>query len=476
MLRTFAAGIALAGSVLITQASAELSARLDHNGSQMTYTLIGDHVIIKYAEPRAGLGVTGITAGTTLFDGRLKSDGAIRGIAYTFARNCVPAPYEVHGTLDAQTIVLEGAAPVRGLNNCVITGYRIDRSNSRLAFRFIDNAAVTNRGPDLSKVTGSNAALAEAPIVLDSMPDVGGPEHTGVPDSQYLNEAMPRHVYLTRVIDDGRELHIAWRVGPIKDDPFPYPAKPNLFGSDTYPSGEVVMAPGQRKADIVIHTVSTNKPDWRRDFQVTLTNAKTGQPIVDRRNSPITENFSVSGDLKCAPGHPDWCDTETGVGEREEDHPEIYTDTTAAERAGFQFPEFTGLKDPDQSDTAKLIRRELLPSISKSLKDAPGLSYLWVDIFGNGQQELFLTIRHAAACRPECIARLYEFDGKSLRQRFEVRASSLAIKPGRPGKFSAELAALHDTENGTVTDFFRMKDGRFQLYRSDTPPRQRAQR
>ena len=473
MLRTFAAGIALAGSVLITQASAELSARLDHNGSQMTYTLIGDHVIIKYAEPRAGLGVTGITAGTTLFDGRLKSDEAIRGIAYTFARNCVPAPYEMHGTLDAQTIVLEGAAPVRGLNNCVITGYRIDRSNSRLAFRFIDNAAVTNRGPDLSKVTGSNAALAEAPIVLDWMPDVGGPEHTGVPDSQYLNEAMPRHIYLTRIRDDARELHIAWRVGPDENDP--YPAKPNLFGSDTYPSGQITMMPGQRNADIVIRTVSTKTPDWHRGFQVALTNADNGQPVLSTNNVPISVGFEVMGDLKCAPGHPDLCDAENHVGEGE-DNPEAFTDTTSAELAGFQLPEFMRMEDSDQSDTARLIRRELLPSISKSLKDAPGLSYLWVDIFGNGQQQLFLTIRHVAACRPECLARLYAFDGKSLRQRFEVRASSLAIKPGRPVNFPAELAALHDTKNGTITDFFRMKNGQFQLYRRDTPTRKGAQR
>jgi hypothetical protein len=154
-------------------------------------------------------------------------------------------------------------------------------------------------------------AAAEAPIVLDWKPGVGGPKDTSTPIKQALNEVMPRHIYLRRTLNDDRELRVAWRVRPMEGDL--YPAKPSLFGSDEYPSGTVIMAPSARMSDIVIRTVRTNIPDWNRDFEVVLTDAETGRPILNTNGTPITVGFSVAGDLKCKIGRPDRCDPTKNI-------------------------------------------------------------------------------------------------------------------------------------------------------------------
>jgi hypothetical protein len=279
---------------------------LDHNGSMVTYVVRANQITIKYVEPRSELRSIGVVSGTTLFQGQLLPDRSIAGVAYSFARGCAPTPYQVRGSVTAQNIVLQGAAPQRAYNDCRITAYGPYGPNSLLVFRHSTRTVHRGRESEPTPVALSNQARADGPIVLDWTPDVGSPQHPVVPAGQFINEALPRHVYVSRVGGDRRELHIAWQVGPMKDDP--YPAKPNLFGSEAYPSGQVTLAPQQPKADIVIRTVSTGVPDWHRDFEVRLTNADTGAPIVDRKGQPISVSFSVGGDLKCAPGHPDLCD------------------------------------------------------------------------------------------------------------------------------------------------------------------------
>lgn len=143
------------------------------------------------------------------------------------------------------------------------------------------------------------------PVVLDWSPGVGDPGGIVVMD-QAANEKLARHIYLRRVIDDGRELHIAWKVEPEGD----WPAKENLFAGGKYPSGVLTIPKGVREAAIDIPTVATGKPDWHREFRVVLTDAATGQPILGPFMLPVEVTFLVYGDLKCAPGRPDLCDPD----------------------------------------------------------------------------------------------------------------------------------------------------------------------
>jgi hypothetical protein len=286
----------------IQPASAQVTARFEHNGSQMISTAQGDRIVIIYNVPRAGLAPFGIAYGTTLFEGRVTPRGLVRGLAYIFSRECPPAPYPVEGIM-AETLVLEGAAPQRGAN-CAISNLRADKAAARLVFRPV--AAVAESAPVVvaAQSAARGTAAADAPIILDYAPGVG--DDTATPTEQALNEALPRHLYLKRIPGDHRELRVAWRVrAPEGDD---YPARPNLFGSTTYPSGTVVLAPGVAKADLVIRTVRTNTPDWNRAFEVVLTDARTGQPVLTTNRTPLAMSFAVSGDLKCKVGRADRCD------------------------------------------------------------------------------------------------------------------------------------------------------------------------
>lgn len=308
--------------------------------------------------------------------------------------------------------------------------------------------------------------ISQGPIVMDWAPDVGGPEHNGALEEQSLNEALPRHIYLTRVSHENRELRIAWRVTPVEGDP--YPAKPNLFGSEEYPTGQLFILPGQTKADIVIRTVSTGVPDWHRSFEVSLTDADTGRPVLDRNKSPISVAFGVLGDLKCAPGRSDLCDQD---GPPEHDEP--VTDTTAVQRAGFALLDLKWLTDDDQSQTAIRIRREILPTIMQAgnIKGV-GLEYLSTDLAGGGKPDLVVKVHHAVVCRPECPYRVYSFDGLAWRQLFDIRGALIATK--RFAHSTSEIAVLHDRSDGTVTDFFRWQQGQYKLYRKVKPSHRRT--
>jgi hypothetical protein len=149
------------------------------------------------------------------------------------------------------------------------------------------------------------ATSSALPIMMKWMPVVG--EEGGlVPMEQAANERLARHIYLERVLDDGRTFAIRWRVLPDG----PYPAKPDLFRTEDYPSGVVHMGKGQRTADVVIKTYETGKPDWKREFKVVLTDAETGNPVLSQYMTPIELSFLVFGDLACAPGRSDLCDDD----------------------------------------------------------------------------------------------------------------------------------------------------------------------
>jgi hypothetical protein len=285
-------------------ALAQATTRLDHNGSQMIFAVNGERAVISYAIPRVDLGHLGVTAGMTLFDGRLTQTGFVYGTAYSFSRACPPAPYHVQGIL-GERLVLEGAAPQRG-RNCTIVGYRTDLATARLEFQTV--SAASGFAVESIPVRAADPASppTHAAIVLDYTLGVGGLNDTSTPMKQALNEVMPRHIYLKRLPGDDRELHVAWRVRPIEGDL--YPALPNLFGSDTYPSGSVVMASGALTSDIVIRTFRTDRPDWNGDFEVVLTDERTGRAVLSAYHTPITVAFSVAGDLKCKIGRADRCD------------------------------------------------------------------------------------------------------------------------------------------------------------------------
>ena len=278
-------------------AAAEM--RFDHNGSQMVYVANSDRAVIRYQAPRAGLARHGIVPGTTLFEGMASRDGRLRGVAYTFARGCAPAPYGVEGSL-GRTLVLTGAAPLRA-TNCAIMGYRTDLAAARLVFQAQPGA----EPPAVVQVAAARPADSSA-IVVDTTEDVGNPGAKSTPEEQALNEALPRHVYVKRLPNDNRAYRIAWHVRASTDM---YHAMPNLFGSDNYPSGIVTMAPGQKTADIVLRTVPTGRPDWARGFEVVLTDATSGKPVLSSIGlKPVVARFSVSGDLKCKVGRADRCD------------------------------------------------------------------------------------------------------------------------------------------------------------------------
>lgn len=152
----------------------------------------------------------------------------------------------------------------------------------------------------------SGASGPRMPIVLKWLPDVGEPG-VPVPAEQAANERQARRILLDRTEDDdGRDHAIRWRVFPDGD----YPARPDLFGTEVYPTGVVRMERGQRRAVVTVRTVETGRPDWRRAFRVELSDAETGLPVLDPYMTPIAVSFAVAGDLRCAPGRPDLCDFE----------------------------------------------------------------------------------------------------------------------------------------------------------------------
>ena len=155
----------------------------------------------------------------------------------------------------------------------------------------------------------------ELPVVLDWEPSVGPPGGI-TPMEQEANERLSRHLFVERVLDDGMPVVIRWKVDPSGD----YPAKPELFGGDAYPTGIVRMEAGQRQADVEVKLTPSGKPDFRREFKLSLWDAESGKPNLGPYMLPVEIVFVVQGDLRCAPGRTDLCDHD---GEDDEDPPVV---------------------------------------------------------------------------------------------------------------------------------------------------------
>ncbi|MGY3581821.1 hypothetical protein ACVIGB_000108 [Bradyrhizobium sp. USDA 4341] len=152
----------------------------------------------------------------------------------------------------------------------------------------------------------------ELPVVLDWEPGVGAPGGV-TPMEQEANERLSRHLYVERVLDDGMPIVIRWKVEPSGD----YPAPPELFGGPTYPSGIVRMEVGQRTADVEVKLTPTGKPDYKREFKLSLWDAESEKQILGPYMLPVEIVFMVQGDLRCAPGRTNLCDNA------EEDDPPV---------------------------------------------------------------------------------------------------------------------------------------------------------
>jgi hypothetical protein len=111
----------------------EIGDPYEHNGSTMwLYRRKG---LIVYNVPKASLQGT-VQSGAVVFRGKFTKAGA-EGTAYTFKKGCNPAPYAAIGRFSGprnETLVIEGASPVRDKNSCVILGYDSNSPNARLRF------------------------------------------------------------------------------------------------------------------------------------------------------------------------------------------------------------------------------------------------------------------------------------------------------------------------------------------------------
>lgn len=114
-------------------AFADGMAPMAHNGSVVLMTEEKGRVEIAYATPRAGLSVK---EGTVLFAGSLDSRGGYAGSAYTFKKDCPPAPYPVTGKVTDRGITLLGNAPRRDPKSCDIISGAANRSASQLVFEY----------------------------------------------------------------------------------------------------------------------------------------------------------------------------------------------------------------------------------------------------------------------------------------------------------------------------------------------------
>ena len=97
-----------------------------HNGSIMDVQICdGGRLVISYSQPRAGMARAGAQPGSLLFDGVEGGGGTISGQSRLFSARCGVITYPVNGSRQGNTIVLRGAAPVRG-NGCQVVRYRQD--------------------------------------------------------------------------------------------------------------------------------------------------------------------------------------------------------------------------------------------------------------------------------------------------------------------------------------------------------------
>jgi hypothetical protein len=127
------AGIIIGMFLGSVPALADGMAPMAHNGSVVLMTEEKGRVEIKYATPRSGLSVK---EGTVLFTGSLNDRGEYTGTAYTFKKDCPPAPYLVTGKVTDRGIALMGNAPRRDPKSCDIVPGAANQSASQLVFEY----------------------------------------------------------------------------------------------------------------------------------------------------------------------------------------------------------------------------------------------------------------------------------------------------------------------------------------------------
>jgi hypothetical protein len=176
MRRFFISAFAL--PLLTSAAMADGNSVLFHNGSQMRLALAGSQVEIRYAVPKPSLAVAGVGPGTLLFLGKLGADNRLEGQAFTFKRNCAPAPYVVSGVVQGAEFFLTGFAPQRARIGCAIIGYSEQSGHAVLAFEGLNVSVLSNRtklseeaqlrarweatGASAEKASGTQAATRDA--------------------------------------------------------------------------------------------------------------------------------------------------------------------------------------------------------------------------------------------------------------------------------------------------------------------------
>ncbi len=126
--------VALAAIGLCTcEAGLALAAEFDHNGSRMEIDYERGAITYRVVKPNLrGF----VQPGFVAFTGKIEKGGVVTGTAYTFRKNCEPAPYPVTGRYEASLpgYVITGAAPVREKGSCRVSGYSVDSGNARLEF------------------------------------------------------------------------------------------------------------------------------------------------------------------------------------------------------------------------------------------------------------------------------------------------------------------------------------------------------
>lgn len=117
----------------ICGAGPALPADFDHNGSRMEIDYRRGAITYRDVKPSLrGF----VKPGFVAFAGKIEMGGAVTGTAYTFRKNCEPAPYPVTGRYEASLpgYILTGAAPIREKGSCRISGYSVESGNARLEF------------------------------------------------------------------------------------------------------------------------------------------------------------------------------------------------------------------------------------------------------------------------------------------------------------------------------------------------------
>ena len=91
------------------------------DGSTTVLTGRGDHVTIRYHQPKSSLREHTGTHEAVPLRGQHAGRG-LTGTAYVFRAGCKPAGRGVAGPAVARDIVLSAAAPVRPRGSCLVTG------------------------------------------------------------------------------------------------------------------------------------------------------------------------------------------------------------------------------------------------------------------------------------------------------------------------------------------------------------------